>query len=164
MGKQSRNKKKQRAIAMHRLVYLGNSALRKMSVPVKDVKEIVPIVKSMKSIVREYQGLGLAAPQIGVNQRFFLMIEQVPGDEDAEFTYEAVINPVITSASSTVTKDFEGCLSFPGYQGIVPRASEIQVAYTTLDGRKVENRTLTDLHARVFQVLTVLSAFQLHNA
>ncbi|KAF0724050.1 hypothetical protein AaE_009818 [Aphanomyces astaci] len=151
MGRKVFRKKKVRAVDMHRLVYLGNAALRTVSRDVKDVMQIVPVVKAMKSIVGEHQGLGLAGPQVGVNQRFFLMIESIPQDDDTPFTYEAVINPVINSKSAAVTKDFEGCLSFPGYQGVVSRAEVIDVTYTTLDGRKIENRTLANLHARVFQ-------------
>ncbi|RHY58537.1 hypothetical protein DYB38_008932 [Aphanomyces astaci] len=170
MGRKVFRKKKVRAVDMHRLVYLGNAALRTVSRDVKDVMQIAPVVKAMKSIVGEHQGLGLAGPQVGVNQRFFLMIESIPQgnvafglcnasspcicgvvDDDTPFTYEAVINPVINSKSAAVTKDFEGCLSFPGYQGVVSRAEVIDVTYTTLDGRKIENRTLANLHARVFQ-------------
>ncbi len=65
--------------------------------------------------------------------------------------YEVVINPIIKSMSAEMTRDFEGCLSFPGYQGIVTRAREIEVTFTTLDGIHNE-RQLSDLHARVFQV------------
>ncbi|KAG9404640.1 hypothetical protein AC1031_004839 [Aphanomyces cochlioides] len=138
-------------MTLNRLVFLGHWALRKVSQTVKDVKEIRPAVKQMKSIVGEHQGLGLAAPQVGINQRFFLMVEQIPDHEDFELTYEAIINPKILAKSDAVTKDFEGCLSFPGYQGVVSRAKEIEVSYTTLDGKQVENRVLKDLHARVFQ-------------
>ncbi|RHY97630.1 hypothetical protein DYB35_006698 [Aphanomyces astaci] len=165
MGRKVFRKKKVRAVDMHRLVYLGNAALRTVSRDVKDVMQIVPVVKAMKSIV-----VSSPSPQVGVNQRFFLMIESIPQgnvafglcnasspcicrvvDDDTPFTYEAVINPVINSKSAAVTKDFEGCLSFPGYQGVVSRAEVIDVTYTTLDGRKIENRTLANLHARVFQ-------------
>ncbi|KAF0699871.1 Aste57867_9581 [Aphanomyces stellatus] len=136
---------------MHRLVFLGNSALRKVSHSVKDLNEIKPLVKSMKEIVGEYQGLGLAGPQVGVNQRLFLMVKDLPEDEDSVLTYEAIINPKITAMSDEVTKDFEGCLSFPGYQGIVSRAEQIEVSYTTLNGEEVRDRVLGDLHARIFQ-------------
>ncbi|OQS01107.1 peptide deformylase [Achlya hypogyna] len=135
---------------MHRLVFLGNSALRQVSTHIKDVRDMHPIVSAMTSIVGEHQGLGLAGPQIGVNKRLFLMVKDLPEDEDTPLTYEPIFNPQILSSSSTMTRDFEGCLSVPGYQGVVPRAEEIEVLYTDAEGKETQ-RQLRGLHARVFQ-------------
>ncbi|OQR93466.1 peptide deformylase [Thraustotheca clavata] len=135
---------------MHRLVYLGNSALRQVSTNVKEVQDMRSIVKAMTNIVGEHQGLGLAGPQIGVNKRLFLMVKDLPEDEHTPLTYEPIFNPMITASSNEMTRDFEGCLSFPGYQGVVPRASEIQVVFTNIEGKE-EQRELSGLHARIFQ-------------
>jgi peptide deformylase len=52
--------------------------------------------------------------------------------------------------SAATKRDFEGCLSVPGYQGIVKRAHEVRVQYEDAEGRKIQE-TLTDFPARVFQ-------------
>ncbi|EQC31558.1 polypeptide deformylase [Saprolegnia diclina VS20] len=135
---------------MHRLVYLGNAALRQVSTNVKDVHDMRSIVSAMTSIVGEHQGLGLAGPQIGVNKRLFLMVKDLPEDEETPLTYEPIFNPRIVSSSKEMTRDFEGCLSFPGYQGVVARSSDIEVLYTNADGKET-HRELSGLHARVFQ-------------
>ncbi|GLE04164.1 hypothetical protein PINS_up013075 [Pythium insidiosum] len=70
--------------------------------------------------------------------------------EDNGLTYQAVINPQIVRRSSATYKDFEGCLSIPGYVGVVRRAREIQVQFEDADGRSHE-QTLRDFPARIFQ-------------
>ncbi|GMF20696.1 unnamed protein product [Phytophthora lilii] len=82
----------------------------------------------------------------------FLMIKNMPeneGDLD-NLEYQEVLNPEIVGMSDSTKRDFEGCLSVPGYQGIVNRAQEIRVQYQDAEGRKIQE-TLTDFPARVFQ-------------
>ncbi|ETK86457.1 peptide deformylase, variant [Phytophthora nicotianae CJ01A1] len=82
----------------------------------------------------------------------FLMIKNMPENEDdlSNLEYQAVLNPEIVAMSKSTKRDFEGCLSVPGYQGIVKRAEEIRVQYQDAEGRKIQE-TLTDFPARVFQ-------------
>lgn len=79
----------------------------------------------------EAEGVGLAAPQIGVSKRLFVMDVREP-DTDPR----AVVNPVIVERSGTERGE-EGCLSLPGLVGIVERAARIVVEGQDLDGRRI---------------------------
>ena len=100
----------------------------------------------------ENLGVGIAAPQAGRNLRLFIMAPK-PGPRypDAPFLEPAaIINPEILRAYGDVKKDWEGCLSVPGYRGLVPRHTEIDVAFTDRTGRK-RLATYSGFLARIFQ-------------
>jgi peptide deformylase len=63
---------------------------------------------------------------------------------------EVVINPEILERSTTIVKDWEGCLSIPGIRAEVPRHREIKVRYQSIDGLLIE-RDFSDFVARIFQ-------------
>nr|CCA23012.1 unnamed protein product [Albugo laibachii Nc14] len=130
------------------LIFLGNSALRRICEPVFDVKcpEMKRLAEAMRKQLIEQDGVGIAAPQLGANCRLFLMSME----ESNVSALEAVFNPKVTFFSKEMEKDFEGCLSVPHYSGIVKRSREIQVQYSTALGMK-EKRTLEGFPARVFQ-------------
>ena len=89
----------------------------------------------------EKNGLGLAAPQIGVNKRVFVM-----GNQQRSYI---CVNPEITN-SSGLERDQEGCLSFPGLWLNVERPATITVKYQDIIGR-IQEHEFTGLPARVFQ-------------
>ncbi|CAH0493775.1 unnamed protein product [Peronospora farinosa] len=136
------------------LVFLGNSALRRVSKSVADVQApaIRRLLESMEKEVRQEAGVGIAASQLAHNLRMFLMIKNMPDNEDelSKMEYQEVLNPEIVAMSDSVKRDFEGCLSVPGYQGIVKRAQQVRVQYQDGQGRTIQ-QTLTDFPARVFQ-------------
>jgi len=119
----------------------GDSCLREKSVPVKDVGASERIlIKVMLETMREANGIGLAAPQVGINQQIFVAdIGEGP---------LAVFNPKILKRKGA---DFmeEGCLSCPGSVVNVKRAKTIVVRYCDENNKTVE-RTFSDLMARVF--------------
>lgn len=100
--------------------------------------------------------MGLAAPQLGHNLRMFLMLKNPPQSQDdiddahEKFEYQPVINPQIVETSKQRKKDFEGCLSIPGYMAVVSRAKEIKVTFQDAAG-KSHQQTLRDFSARIFQ-------------
>lgn len=98
--------------------------------PVDKVDEHVrEVVAGMRAVMFSLQGVGLAAPQVGIPLRIMLVCPTgQPGDE------RVLLNPRITPRGDTVVGE-EGCLSFPGIYGRVPRASAVHVAYEDLDGR-----------------------------
>lgn len=125
-----------------------------MSKSVADVRApaVRRVLEELEKEVRQEAGVGIAAPQLATNLRMFLMIKNLPESEDDldSIEYQEVLNPEIVGMSSNAKRDFEGCLSVPGYQGIVKRAEEIRVQYQDAEGRKIQE-TLTDFPARVFQ-------------
>lgn len=99
------------------------------------------LIKKMIKVMMENNGIGLAAPQVGISKRIFVM-----GNQDKIF---ACINPEVIEASGN-DMDLEGCLSFPDLWLRVRRADKINVKYYNTLGNEV-NTEMTGLMARVFQ-------------
>jgi peptide deformylase len=98
------------------------------------------------------QGVGIAAPQVGVSARVFIMAPK-PNPRYPEapaLDPFAVINPVILAASAETEIGWEGCLSVPGFRAQVPRSREVQVEFTDRGGRLRRERYEGFL-ARLFQ-------------
>ncbi|MBT3260886.1 peptide deformylase [bacterium] len=110
-------------------------------------KKFQVLVRNLLNTV-EGEGVGLAAPQIGVSKRVFVMNFE-PGKTELS-NFVIVINPQILHKSDDLEKEGEGCLSIPGMMGIVPRHRVIDVSYTDLSG-KIVNQQLCDYVARIFQ-------------
>jgi peptide deformylase len=99
------------------------------------------LVRAMSKFMSDNGGVGLAAPQLGIKKRIFIM---------GNFTkLVACINPKIVSLSEDRGSDLEGCLSFPDLFMKVKRPSSAVVQYNTASGELVE-RELTGLECRVF--------------
>ena len=105
--------------------------------------ELRQVVGEMRRVMFELRGVGLAAPQVGIPRRLMLVCPS--GEPGAE---EVVINPEILDAEGQELGE-EGCLSFPGLYGMVPRAKTVRVRYRDLDFRERE-MVLTGFVARVF--------------
>ena len=108
----------------------------------KVTKEIKKLIKDMQDTVKEAEGLGIAAPQIGKSLRLCLALI------NGKMT--PMINAEILSASEETSTMQEGCLSLPGVDVDVTRAAEITVRYLDDQGDQQE-RHLHDLDARVVQ-------------
>src|SRR5918911_1860149 len=90
----------------HEIRTFGDPVLKSRATPVKDFDEALEhLAEDMMRIMRENEGAGLAANQIGRLKRIF-----VAAYEDEEF---AIVNPVIEERSEAFEKDIEGCLSIP---------------------------------------------------
>ena len=98
----------------------------------KEVKEITPrikeLVEDLFETMYESNGVGLAAPQVGILKRIFVI--DVTGEDPMVF-----INPEILETSGEQT-GYEGCLSVPGKSGIVTRANYVKAKATDLDGNE----------------------------
>lgn len=120
----------------------GDPCLRKKS---KAVKEAGPserfLINAMFETMHAQKGVGLAAPQIGLNEQIFVV-----DVGDGPF---AIINPQITKKSGSDVME-EGCLSIPDILIKVKRAHAIEVTYTDENNRKVEMKC-SGLLARVIQ-------------
>ena len=97
--------------------------------------------KEMAPLMFEHGGLGLAAPQVGLNYRMFLM-----GDPEQAI---ACFNPRIVEVSEEVIHDVEGCLSFPGLFLKIGRPAEVVVEFTDSSGKN-QTMTFTEIMARCF--------------
>ena len=106
------------------------------------------LIDDMIETMHEYNGVGLAAPQVHASLRLFvaLLVDEPDGRSDAT----VVINPEIVPNSQSREEGWEGCLSIPDIRGMVPRYTDITVRALDRDGRSVELR-LKDFPARVVQ-------------
>ena len=120
----------------------GDPCLRKKSVPVKEVGPSERMLfDAMIATMRQAKGVGLAAPQIGINQRFFVM--------DVGNGPLVIINPRITKKVGWCSVE-EGCLSIPEVTVMIKRSQGITVRFMNEDNKMME-MTCEDLMARVIQ-------------
>lgn len=103
---------------------------------------IKKVVKKMFKIMKEEDGVGLAANQAGFNLN--ILIAQLPDDEPY-----ILINPEITEMEGEDLMD-EGCLSFPGITIYIKRAAKIKIKGINLEGKNIEYNA-EGMLARVFQ-------------
>lgn len=125
---------------------LGDPVLRQRAVEVKEISaETRRLVSDMFETMYAEEGVGLAAPQVGISERIIVVDPQQ--DDLAAF---ALINPEITETGKETEKGEEGCLSIPGLRDIVERSYHIVVRGLTPEGEQRE-LTLEGLPARIIQ-------------
>ena len=107
------------------------------------------LVTKMAWFMDKHQGIGIAAPQVGVSKRVFLMHRFGTGSVDLG-KVEVVCNPQILAFSKKMVMSKEGCLSLPGMEGIVERHDKIRVKYQNEAGSWKE-LDLKGLNSIVFQ-------------
>jgi len=129
-------------MAVYRIVEMGDPVLREKCRPVKHITpNIHKLLENLAETMYDANGVGLAAPQIGVPKRVIVV--------DVGDGLMELINPEIVSCDGAET-DFEGCLSLPGVRGEVVRAARVTVTGYDRNGKKVEY-TGEGLLARAFQ-------------
>ncbi|WP_269622146.1 peptide deformylase [Prochlorococcus marinus] len=112
---------------------LGNSALRQNAQRISKVDSSVrELVKKMLHSMYSAKGIGLAAPQIGIQQQLLVIDLDI---EDSTSPPMVFINPEITDFSASIDTYEEGCLSIPGVYLNVIRPSSIKVNYRDEMGR-----------------------------
>ena len=113
--------------------------LKRLSDPVTDISaELGKLAEDMLSTMYDAPGVGLAAPQVGVNKRMFVM--DCVKDPDLAARPMVLINPEIIWASEDLATYEEGCLSIPDQYADVERPSEVRVCWMGLDGKTYEEQ------------------------
>jgi peptide deformylase len=108
------------------------------------------LVTDMFETMHASNGVGLAAPQVGLSIRV-LVAELAPNKEENEPGFKvALINPEIIKQSDDMLEGYEGCLSIPGWIGEVPRHASVTVKAQTPEGKEVRLKA-QDYFARVLQ-------------
>lgn len=114
--------------------------------------ELAALVSDMEDTMRQLDGAGLAAPQIGVGLRVvifgFASNPRYPLAEPVPYT--VLVNPHIEPQGPEQDEAWEGCLSVPGMRGLVPRWRSIRYCGSDQLGNAID-RTVTGFHARVVQ-------------
>src|SRR5687768_14992585 len=121
---------------------MGHPVLRERGRPL-DTSElrsprVQKLIDDMIDTMREYNGVGLAAPQVHESVRLFVAL--LADDPDEGTSAVVIVNPEIVSNTSARQEGWEGCLSIPDIRGLVPRFTDITVKALDRDGRPIELR------------------------
>lgn len=142
-----------------KIARMGHPVLRAKARPLHPSEIRTPkvqqLIDDMFETMKEYQGVGLAAPQVHEGLRLFVAGFPPPADDDEEDDEDhvplmALINPEITPVGKETVEDWEGCLSIPDIRGRVPRARQITVRAFDRTGKKIEIEA-SGFTARVIQ-------------
>lgn len=130
-------------MAIRKVITEGDETLRKKSKPVVDFDDrLGSLLDDMRDTMYKYEGAGLAAVQVGVLKRAFVM--------DTGHEYRECINPEIVKEEGINKVKVEGCLSVPGKCGYVERPEKVWVNYQDRTGKKITNKKLTGFEAKCF--------------
>lgn len=134
------------------VITIGDPRLKAETRAVGHVDDAAELLARMVSRLRELNGAGLAAPQIGVSVKV-IVVEVRKTDvfpDRPTSPLLQMINPVIVGKSGTTEAGWEGCFSVPGFMGLVSRAETITVEYTSAGGTDVTEQ-YSGYVARVIQ-------------
>jgi peptide deformylase len=142
-------------MAVRTIVRLGHPALRTpaRAVAPERIEETAfqRLVDDLVQMMQAQDGVGLAAPQLGVDQQ--LLVYGIPGEEsgeEARIPMRVMINPMIEPEAGDLIQDWEECLSIPQLHGLVPRHPAVRVHALGRDGSPFE-LVAEGLEARIIQ-------------
>jgi peptide deformylase len=122
-------------MAVREILIIGDPILARTSDPVDGItEEIVRLARDMVETVHAAPGVGLAAPQVGVNKRLIVVDLSVGEDEDA---LHVLINPEIVTKEGEIVGE-EGCLSVPDIKEKVARPYKVVARGLDLEGQQIE--------------------------
>jgi len=143
-------------MAILKIAQMGNPVLRRKAdpVPVKSIKSpmVQRFIADLVETMREYYGVGLAAPQVHES----LQITVIEAQENPRYPQvpniplTVLINPTVETVSQDMDEDWEGCLSIPDIRGRVPRHREVRVRAHDREGKQLDF-SAKDFFARVIQ-------------
>ena len=138
---------------LREILVMGNPRLVQRSHEVLDIdSEVLNIIQMMKVIMKEKNGVGIAAPQIGFMKRIiiygFNKNSRYPSEEPV--TETVLINPKFEPIGDNKELGMEGCLSVPGLRGMVSRYSHIKYEGYSSQGKKLQAEA-KGFHARIIQ-------------
>ena len=136
------------------ILKMGDPRLLHVAKPIENVRdpELKTIIADMYETMHAADGVGLAAPQIGVDLRLMIFgfNENPRYPDEPPVPVTTLINPWLELLTEETEEDWEGCLSVPGMRGMVPRARHIRYGGVLEDGAML-TREAKGFHARVFQ-------------
>ena len=134
---------------------IGHPVIRTAATPVPETAFRDPgfqkLVDDMRETMYEYEGVGLAGPQ--VHESLQLAVLEIPGSDDrsqAEVPFTVLANPTITPLGNEGENGWEGCLSIPDLRGLVPRLRRLRLEALDRDG-KPYSLEASGFFARVIQ-------------
>lgn len=116
-------------------------------------REVIDTIEDLKATLEYGEGLGISAPQIGINKRIIVVgakKENIKYDDAEEIPLTAMINPTWKKVSNETDIQFEGCMSIPCIRGKVERYKNIELEYYDERGKKI-TKQITGFFARLIQ-------------
>lgn len=141
-------------MAVREILKMGDERLLRVAQPVTEFgsQELSLLIADMFETMAAASGVGLAAPQIGVDLQLvifgFARSERYP--EAPAVPQTVLLNPIIEPLSADEEDGWEGCLSVPGMRGVVPRFTRIRYRGFDPQGNAID-REASGFHARVVQ-------------
>jgi len=120
-------------------MWANNPILRAVADPIAKIdKDIIQLARDMQVVCREYDGVGLAAPQIGVPLRIIYTTQWKETPKWLKYLRDQImINPVVLSQTKKMDTDIEWCLSLPGVEWNVERYSWVKVQYEDISWKTI---------------------------
>ncbi len=143
-------------MAILKVARLGHPVLRQKALPVPlgDIRlsETQRLIDDMVETMREYNGAGLAAPQVHVLKQICVIeVNENPRYPEApSIPLTVLVNPVLTPMTEEMEDGWEGCLSVPDMRGMVPRLTSVRLDAFDREGRQIEGEA-KEFFARVIQ-------------
>ena len=142
-------------MAIRKVSQMGHPVLRQRATEIPPDQMQSPqmqrLIDDMIETMIDYEGIGLAAPQVFEPLRLIVLGHPDPNPEDeAAIPLTVLFNPQFTSLSPECIDAWEGCLSIPQLRGVVPRSATVEVRGYDREGRAVELKA-EELFARVLQ-------------
>lgn len=129
-------------MAILKVSKLGNPVLRKATeaVPKETIlsPDVQRLLADMIETMHEYEGVGIAAPQVHVSQQIAVIEAKHDARIDKPIPLTILINPRIVASAKATVEDWEGCLSVNDLRGKVPRAQWVDVEMYNQKGEKVK--------------------------
>ncbi len=133
------------------IVRLGDPVLRAVARPLGEdlfgARELRRFVKELVDTMRDAQGVGLAAPQVGASIRVFVFEAKA---HQPPVPLTVAINPRLELLPGARVEAWEGCLSIPGLRGLVPRHAAVEFSGFDVEGRPFQRRA-EGFEARIIQ-------------
>jgi len=128
-------------MALREIRLLGDAVLRAPAVEIDSFDEdLAALVEDMWETMYHAEGVGLAAPQVGISQRL-IVVHARRGEKDGEGEDHepvALVNPRVVESSPKTEKEIEGCLSIPGVEEFVERSVSVRVEALNPSGEPIE--------------------------
>jgi len=146
-------------MAILKVARMGHPVLRAKALPIPPSEIMSPrvqrLIDDMFETMREYGGIGLAAPQVHEGLRLFVAgvrTATVASEmtDDTDMPLVTIVNPELAVVGDSTVEGWEGCLSVPDIRGLVPRASDIRIQAFDRTGRRI-TIAARGLPARVVQ-------------
>ncbi|HET9886877.1 MAG TPA: peptide deformylase [bacterium] len=138
-------------MAIREIRLLGDPVLRERATAIEAIdEEVRQLARDLEDTLAKADGVGLAAPQIGVGRRILLAAPPPANEGDPPPPSRIYVNPEVVESFGPAAAAEEGCLSIPGIYEVVKRPPRVRIKAIDLEGREIDE-ILEGIPARILQ-------------